>query len=308
MLESSYYIDAGAWNIRLYDPKTRTIYSTRSCRLQKNPKIWGREALEKVWESNSESLVYPFSDGQIQLDPGSILTGLFEKYPTDRCWMIPSLKALCPDDSQEQTDRWIIHCLSKGFRSVSLLNPFACGSIQNGFHIHAGASRTHFVLYSESEIIEFDSISLGGLSIDRAIASELARVFKVLITPEDAAALKEAASNAMNAGKNATLTVTGLDQHNQYVQISFKAADLWGCMESVLSRIVSNAAGFICRRGPEVMERALSYPVTLSGGLASCFGLAQLLETQLKTAVHVTDHPDTWMIDQYAKAKNRIRE
>ncbi len=308
MLESSYFIDAGAWNIRLYDPKTRTIFTTRSCRLQKKPQIWGREALEKVWESNSESLVYPFSDGQIQLDPGSILTGLFEKYPTDRCWMIPSLKVLCPNDSQEQSDRWNIHCLSKGFRTIGLLNPFTCGSIRDGFLIHSGASRTHFVLYSQGEIIESDSAGLGGLTIDRAISSEIASVFKVLITPEDAAALKEAASNALNSGKNATLSVTGLDQHNQYVQISFKAADLWGCMERVLGRIVSNAAGFICRRGPEVMEEALSHPVLLSGGLGACFGLRQLLEGQLKAPVKVVDHPDTWAMDQYVRTKNRIRE
>lgn len=303
MFESSYLLDPGSHTLRLYDPKTKTILQKRACRLEKEPDIIAEDALKASWSSN-EKIVWPFMKEAIEADPAPLLKALFAKAPAERFLLVPNASVLSfQAPSEELSLHW-----------QNLLEPYKLGRIKMApafvpegnkafFRIHAGNSLVHFVMGMDGRVLGYKPLAIAGLAVDQAISAEIARVFKVLISAEDACALKESVSNALKDGRDPVLQVTGLNQHNQFEQLRFRASDLWGAMEPVLQAIALQAAEFVCSKGVELMEQVLANPVLLTGGLASCYGLASLLQKQLHARVRIPENPDTILLETAAKAR-----
>ncbi len=303
MFESSYLIDPGAHTLRIYDPKSKKVHSLRSCRLFNRPGITGDEAIKASWDE-SDHLVYPFSQEKIKADPAPLLQSLFATIPAERYLLIPDAAVLSfslPGEELEEAWNRLLHPYK--IARIRMIPAFAPEDGSPFFHIHAGASQVHFVMGKDKEVIDWMPISEAGNEMDKAIAREIARVFQVLISQEDACALKEAVSNALSQSRNPVLSVTGLSSHNEYVKIRFRAADLWGCMEPVLLEIARQAAAFVCRKGPELMEQVLTQPVLVSGGLAPCYGLIPLLRRSLHASLQIVPNPQTWLLDTLARRK-----
>lgn len=303
MFESSYLIDPGSHTTRMYDPKTRSIVSVRSCRLAKHPQIVGSQALEQFWGSD-DRLIYPFNKEKIKADPVPLIKELFNQAPMDRYLLVPRAGILCyGKPSEEYLKEWQLLMRPFHLSKVSLVPAFEPLEESPSFQIHAGASLIHFVSYADQQILDYQALPLAGLKIDEAISKAITKAFQILISMEDACALKETISNALKQGRNPILTVTGLNQHNEYEQVRFRAADLWGCVQPLLKQIATAAATFVCRKGPEVMEQLLSQPVLLTGGLANCYELPQYFEQALHDQVHVPDHPETWLLEKRGRQK-----
>ncbi|MEY8309111.1 rod shape-determining protein [Erysipelotrichaceae bacterium 51-3] len=303
MFESSYLIDPGAHMTRMYDPKTRSVVSVRSCRLAKCPQVVGQQALEQSWQGN-DRLVYPFSKEKIKVDPAPLIKNLFAQAPADRYLLVPRAGILSYGPVDEEREKeWQQLMRPFHLSKVSFVSALEPVDSTPSFHIHAGASLIHFITTSDQQILDYYALPLAGLKIDEAISREITRVFQCLISSEDACALKEAVSNALSQGRNPVLSVTGLNQHNEYVQIRFRAADLWGCIEPVLRRIAQEASRFVCRKGPEIMEQVLRHPVLLTGGLASCYGFSDLLKQSLHCEVQIPDNPAEWVLERLGRHK-----
>lgn len=303
MFESSYLIDPGAHTLRIYDPKTRTVHALRSCRLFNRPQVTGDEAIRASWDE-SDHLVYPFGRERITADPASLLQSLFSRIPAERYLLIPDAAVLSFSmPSPDLEDAWsrLLHLFK--IARIRMVPAFVPEDGEPFFHIHAGASLVHFVMGKEGEVLDWQPVKLAGNEIDKAIATEIARVFQALISQEDACALKEVLSRALCEGRNPVLSVTGLSSHNEYVKIRFRAADLWGCMEPILKELARQASEFVCRKGPELMEQVLSRPVLVSGGLAPCFGLVPLLKRSLHARIQIAENPETWLLDTLARRK-----
>lgn len=303
MFESSYLIDPGSHMTRMYDPKTRSIVSVRSCRLAKHPQIVGDKALEQFW-AGDDRLIYPFNKEKIKADPVPLIKELFNQAPMDRYLLVPKAGILTyGPPSEERLKEWQLLMRPFHLSKVSLVPAFEPGEDKPSFHIHAGASLIHLVSCADHQILDYQAIPLAGLKIDEAICKAITKAFQILITMEDACALKEAISNALKQGRNPVLSVTGLNQHNEYEQVRFRAADLWGCVQPLLKQIALAASTFVCRKGPEVMEQVLSQPVLLTGGLANCYELPQYFEQSLHSKIHIPDHPETWVLEKCGKQK-----
>lgn len=303
MFESSYLIDPGSHTTRMYDPKTRSIVSVRACRLAKDSQTVGDKALEQFW-TGDDRLIYPFNQEKIKADPVPLLKELFNQAPMDRYLLVPKAGILSyGDQSEERLKEWQLLMRPFHLSKVSLVPAFEPTSETPSFQIHAGASQIHFVSFADRQILDYQAIPLAGLKIDEAICKAITKVFQILISMEDACALKETISNALKEGRNPVLTVTGLNQHNEYEQVRFRAADLWSCVQPLLKQIALAASTFVCRKGPEVMEQVLSQPILLTGGLANCYELPLLLEQALHDNVQVPDHPETWLLEKRGKQK-----
>lgn len=57
MFESSYLIDPGAHMTRMYDPKTRSVVSVRSCRLAKRPQVVGEKLSSSPGRATTDSFI-----------------------------------------------------------------------------------------------------------------------------------------------------------------------------------------------------------------------------------------------------------
>lgn len=291
-----YLIDPGSRWLRLMDPKTGEIHQIRTCQMQKNPAVFAEAALQSAWEIQDDQLICPLVNGHPQTSIQPMLEALFAKAPTDRFWFVSRAMVLQthPVHSKEAS-RWNRELLLQGIGQTRSIVPFPVLAKGPLFHIHAGAAHTLLSMSFGSKLIAFDSLDLAGDAIDQAIARHIARAYRVLVNLEDACALKEAASSAFAQGKNPTLSVTGLDQRTGFVRLSFPADFLWPPMEKTLSSIASACASFVCSRGAQTMERMLEQPVLLSGGLAHCYGLAQMLEQTLKTTIEIAPEPEHFL-------------
>lgn len=302
MFESSYLIDPGAHTTRLYDPKTKQILSVRSCRLAKQPQVIGQDALAAAWDKG-DHLVYPFDQEKILANPTTIVKSLFSQAPPDRYLLVPGARVLSfqtPDLSLQEEWKQYLKCAN--LVKVKMIPAYQPVDYAPFFHIHAGASLVHFVMGNGNKVLDYQALDLAGHQMDNAISKEITRVFQVLISNEDACALKEAVSHALSQNRNPILSVVGLNRHNEYVQIQFRAADLWGCMEPILLEIAHQAATFVCQKGPELMEQVLAAPILLSGGFGQCYNFVALLERALHTHVQLCEDPENWVINHLVQS------
>lgn len=299
MFENSYFLDPGTHSLRLYDPKTRQVLSIRSCRLCHTPDIIGEEALKAAWSEAHDRLIYPFYRERIKADPAPLLNSLFSKAPTERYLMKPNASILSfqqPDKDQEQA--WKKLLVPYKISKVYMVPAFSPRTSQAFLHIHTGASLTHFIMGTNHEVLAYKAIPQGGRMIDIEISNEIARVCKVLISLEDACALKEASSNALQDQRDPILSLTGLNQHNEYVQLKFQASDIWSSfIHPVLQEISQKALLFANQFGESLSQEVLKNPVCLTGGMANCYGLHSDLEEELKAEIQIPNHPETWILE-----------
>lgn len=269
----------------------------RSCLLDHHPLSIGQQALTDIWKYPKDRLVYPFFGQEIEKDPSRLLRHLFSQAPADRFWMHPNVRVLALDaGSEENKARWMAQLTFHRFGSVDLQDPFPVNRQQPLFHIHAGASQVVLVMSDGHGWSDRKIVSSGGLAIDRAIAQTVASKWRVLISMEDARALKETASGALLQKRATHLKVTGLDQRQGFVEIEFPASDLWPAIESVIRPLARTASEYLCSFGVETMDTLTSQPVLLSGGLALCAGLKEYLEQYLKCPVDVPENPADWLL------------
>lgn len=133
--------------------------------------------------------------------------------------------------------------------------------------------------------------------VDELIQKKIAKMTNCMIGIEDANALKQAASQALWKGKNATLLCTAINSHNEYVQIQCKAMDLWPCMENVIQQITLWAKQCMESVSIEMKETIHQNGILLSGGMAYCFGMRQLLQQELNHPVICTEKPEDDLIE-----------
>ncbi len=297
MFENNYLIDPGTYSLRLYDPHTHEVLSMRACRLCHAPSIIGEEALKASWGSH-EHLIYPFYREEIKADPTPLLKSLFSQASTERYLMAPNVSILSFQQPKvEQEKKWSRLLLPYRISKVRMVPAFIPSSPQAFLHIHSGASLTHFILGNHNEVLAYQAIPQGGHMIDVGISNEVARVCKVLISTEDACALKEATSMALHEERDPVLCLTGLNQHNEYVQLKFRASDIWkSLIEPVLVETATKAKSFLSKFSAPLQAEVLKYPIRLTGGMANCYGLLSVLESTLQAKIQVPEHPETWIL------------
>lgn len=304
ILEKTYWIDPGSYSLKILDPKDKTIHSIRSVCLQKQPEICGQDAFDAYLKDSRCRLLYPLDPEVHHKSAVSLFSKLMEEIPASRFLVKP--KAVLFKDSGMPLDEslWKEAALKAGFSSLKIVDPLTPSDKSTYLQVHAGEHRTILQLCSNKKVLVRRDLDLAGITIDRAIAHWVAQNFNAMLFLEDARALRTAASDNFYQKKNPMLQVCVVDRHMEYTTASMKASSLWELMRKVEIEIAKAAAGLVCACGPDVMEQALKNPVRLSGGLANCCGLKEILQSQLSDVVYVPEQPETVFFRSAFSKKN----
>lgn len=306
MFERKIVLDPGAWSMKIRDARNKRSFETRSCIYKdKEETIPGSEALQAYWDKGKSALRYPISQGEVIGDIEPIFSDLLEKSRMNNGLLKPTLLVVLPQEVQDQKEMWLKTATDKGFRKVqfaSTMDILASDlDLDTGLVIHAGYSCTEIAVYYAGRQVQYAKIMYGGREADEKIAEYLANHYKSLVMLEDAAELKERASKAFWQGRNPRLGCAALDYTNTFVRLEFPALELWPAIQSVEEQIVLWARNLTSRCTPSILESVLENPIRLSGGMAECFGLQQMLEDGLSAQVEVVSDPEQIMLESGVK-------
>lgn len=290
MFEKTMILDPGAWSVRLYDPGKRVIQSCRSVYFQKEKgkADAGSKAFETFWKLEKNQLKYPLSQGRVLMDIKPVLAEVLQGSGLQEGLLKPSVLVILDQQADgKQKEIWKQSLLECGFRRVRFIHTMDLMARDFQLVIHAGHSSTEIAVYNKGVQLAYSKIIYAAAQIDQQISDWIARRYRALIFQEDAAALRLSASRAFFEGRNPKLSCTVLDCTNQYVRITMDAMELWPMMQEVFHQIILWAKQVLSRCELPVLEQVLQRPILLSGGLSACFGLRQMLESQLHMKVQI---------------------
>lgn len=283
MFEKQYFIDPGSDCLRMLDPKTQEISWLRDCWTSK-PFAIADQAL-KVSLEGKANLITPMDQGHLEGDIKPLVDSLIEAMPLERFHQKPIAVLLCPFPLDlEQQEKWRTIMSQSGFSFLRFSEAFTYkGSF---FHIHAGASWTIFTLVKNDKIIARQSISLGGASMDKAIEMWIGRKYKAIAHKETIRQLRQKASEAFWKNTNPLLDFEAFEQRKGFTGLTIQATDLWPILKEQEIAIAEHAEAFLHDQAPSA-----SLTVLLSGGLAKCYDLPQIVSDVLKKPVELCPDP-----------------
>ena len=292
MFTKLYALDPGSYAFRLYDIYGEKWTECRSCYGTYEGEIeeMGTPALQYEHMDYKHRLRYILQNETILQDPRPLLKKMIEELRPQTHLFRPSFIVALPKGANKEEWKKILTDLgAKQVRFVSALDVLP--KDEYNFEIHVGHSVCHMALYSNGILQFHKTIPMAGRKMDEAIQEKVGQMKNCFISIEDANQLKQAASDILWQNKNATLTCWGMNRYQKYEKVEIKVFDLWPCMEEVERKIAQEAWACFQDMGMITRQKVCRNHVRLSGGMASCYGLSQMLESELYCPIICNEHP-----------------
>lgn len=302
MFDHWYALDLGGHACRFYD-----FLEEKECSLptliawqDKQAIAVGQDALRYVYKDQRKTSVKePLDYNRMMSSVAPLVQAGMKQLESSHSVFRPRALVVVPTEtSEEQLYHWQTEINKAGIAKIDFMTVMdALQTIEPTMLIHCGHTYTEIGVYSHEQRIVLKTIFFAGKHVDELIQKKIAELSNCLITFEDARALKEAASQALWKGKNATLLCNAKNQRNEFVQVTCKAMDLWPCMKSVIDQVTLWAKQCMERVSVEMKEQIHENGILLSGGMANCFGLRQNLQEELNHPVICTNRPESDLIE-----------
>lgn len=295
MFTKWFALDAGAYMTRMYDIQGQQWKEYRSCYGIKEGTIEciGNEALSYVHKDYHHQMKYIMNEGKIKQNPYTLLERMLSEMLPYNYLFRPGFIVSVPMDADDALKKeWkdilsqLGACQIRFASSLDILD-----QDEYSFIIYVGHSLCEIGFYIHGEEKFHRTLSIAGKKMDEAIQERVGRLSNCLISLEDANAIKHAISNVLWQNKNGTITCWGMNRYQKYEEIKLKALDFWPCMEEVENQIVENVKECFRQIGMINRQKVSRNHVHLSGGMAHCFGLQQILEKELYCPIICTQEP-----------------
>lgn len=306
MFEKQVIIDPGAYEMKLLESRSLKQSAVRTCFCRNGKEIIvGKEAQKAYWENSRARMIYPLHQSIAAKDTVYVIDALLDESRVLKTLLKPSATILLPEEASYTREFWVRALQERGFRKVSFLAPEEVLKLEYGIVIDAGFSSTDIYFYHDYQLIESKKLIFGGQQMDEAIVERLAGRYKALVHGEDACELKNRASAAFAENRNPVLSCAALDYTSRFVRLHFPAYELWKPMESVLSQIVLWIKDLIAKLPSDIKADLLSTPIFVCGAMAECYGLKDLLESELNTQVEIAPDPGRYVMKKAARSRKR---
>lgn len=294
-------MDAGSYSIKLYDYSSKKESEIRNVvAVEKNEVIAvGRAAFEYIYgDQRRVQVKYPLECGHVITDFSKVLEEGIDLLKS-RSIFKPSMMVVLPSEILENdVDLWQKNMSIAGIQKMKFVRVMDVLQTEEPcFIIHAGHSYTELGIYARGCEFVHKTIHFAGKQVDEEIQKIVAQKTRCLITQEDACHLKEEASDLFWKKRNKKIGCVGMDRFQKYVRVEIDAIELWSAMKPIFQQIALWAKQVFLNVGMEMKEQILRDGVLLSGGLASCFGLRQMIEQSIGCPIVCTKEPKYDMID-----------
>ena len=292
MFTKLYALDPGSYAFRLNDIYGEKWTECRSCYGVYEGEIEeiGESALSYEHMDHKHRLQYVMQGKDILQDPTPLLKKMMEELRPQTHLFRPSFVVALPKNADKNQWKKVLQDLgARQVRFVSSLDVLS--KEEYNFEIHVGHSLCHMALYAKGVLQFHKTFPIAGRKMDEAIQEKIGQLKNCLISIEDANQLKRGVSDILWQNKNATFTCWGMNRYQKYEKIEVKAFDLWPCMEEVERTIAQEAWACFQEMGMLTRQKVCRNHVRLSGGMAACFGMSQMLESELYCPIICNEEP-----------------
>lgn len=309
LLDKWYALDLGAYQMHFYDYSSQEKTSIRTIMAYKQDRLlaYGQEAFPYLYrELDRVQIKYPISHGQMLNSVAPMIKGGLEQLHAYDHVFRPAILACVPFDlTQEQREIWQREFLKCDISKVEFVeNMQVLKQEETCFMIHAGHSYTELAIYAQNKKVLEKTLFYAGAQMDEQIQKLVYMKTACFISKVDAALLKEQASLTLKKNKDSLLSCYGFDRHQNLCSIQIQASFLWPALEMVERQIALWAKHCFDQLPMQLQEYILLHGIQLSGGLADCFGLSQILSQQLSCPILCTKQGQCAMINALKECKS----
>lgn len=295
-------LEMGAYVFRFLDCEKNKLVELRSILAVSDGSVLasGSDAFPYLYKDfDTVQIKYPISHANILYPIDSLIEKGLDMIGAFDHMFQPCVAVLLPSDiNDEQLELYRDLLLSKGIRKLELVRLLDLWKDDDlNFMIHAGHSYTEIMIVSHGRVYAHQTIHFGGMHIDEKIQEIVFKQFGVSITRVDACNLKMAVSRSLKDQKTSILSCTGIDASYQLCTIQIPSRLLYSALVDVERQIVLWAKACFEQVELSIQKQVLLQGITLSGGLANCFGLVELLKQAFSCDVFCTNQPQCDMIN-----------
>ncbi len=277
-----------------YDRQTRDVVAVG----EEARRMYGRTPAGLIVER-------PLRDGRIRsFDLVSKMLRFFvRKVVGKRAAFRPRLLLALPGGMVPSERQTLVDILvDAGVRSVVPVDESVASAIGAGvridqpygrMNIDVGGGRTDVSVFSFGHQIVWDVLDVGGDTFDEAIIDYLRKKHNLLIGARTAEELKINIGSARMRGAKLEMDACGRSLVSGLPRaVTVNSQELIEAMDEPLRELISALHRMIERTPPELASDIFEEGITLCGGGAQLFGLAEVLADQLKIPVALADEPD----------------
>ncbi len=173
--------------------------------------------------------------------------------------------------------------------------------------VHIGHGSTQVGIMTLSGLAASQRTTVGGASINQAIVSHLQKERQLEIGLHLASAIKESIGNAEVHGESRSYPCTVKDTTtNQFRQVDITSQDIAQGLYPPLQQIASAIRKAVSTVSPELCADIIQQGIMLSGGGAQLSGVDDLLSSELRLPVFLSDQPHLSSIKGAGELLNNI--
>lgn len=277
-----------------YDRQTRDVVAVG----EEARRMYGRTPAGLIVER-------PLHDGRIRgFDLVSKMLRYFmRKVVGKRAAFRPRLLLALPGGMAPSERQTLVDVLvDAGVRSVVPVDENVASAIGAGIridqpygrmNIDIGGGRTNVSVFSFGHQIVWDILDAGGDKFDEAIIDYLRKKHNLLIGARTAEELKINIGSARMRGAKLEMDACGRSLVSGLPRaVTVNSEELIEALDEPLRELISALHRIIERTPPELASDIFDEGITLSGGGAQLFGLAEVISDQLRIRTTLADEPD----------------
>ena len=247
----------------------------------------------------------PLRDGRIRSFDlvSKMLRYMMRKVVGKRAAFRPRLLLALPGGMAPSERQTLVDVLvDAGVRSVMPVDECVASAIGGGLridqpygrmNIDVGGGRTNVSVYSYGHQIVWDILDMGGDKFDEAIVDYLRRKHNLLIGSRTAEELKINIGSARMRGVRLEMDACGRSLVSGLPRaVSVNSEEMIEALSEPLRALVNDLHRIIERTPPELASDIFDEGITLSGGGAQLFGLAEEISEQLGIRTTLADEAD----------------
>lgn len=158
--------------------------------------------------------------------------------------------------------------------------------------VNIGGGKTEIGVISSAEIIDGCTVSIGGFSIDEAIASYIQSRYNMIISKSQACKIKNEIG-CLYTNNTSEMLINGKDiNFGEPISSTIKASEIAMCIQPLIMDIVGHIDKVIKNCSTEIIDNIFTKGLYLCGGISKLEGISKMISQLLGLKVWFVQNPE----------------